>query len=69
MDRINKFIDDLLSERGITKNDRKDLEIEFLDHMMLLKQEYIESGYNESIYVGRLFSYIILYSKSWKYEL
>ena len=48
MDRINKFIDDLLSERGITKDDRKDLEIELLDHMMLLKEEYIEAGYNES---------------------
>lgn len=48
MDRINKFIDDLLSERGITKDDRKDLEVELLDHLMLLKQEYIDSGYNES---------------------
>lgn len=48
MDRINKFIDDLLSERGITKDDRNDLGIELLDHIILLKQEYIESGYDES---------------------
>lgn len=48
MDRINKFIDDLLSERGITKDDRRDLELELLDHMMLLKQEYIDKGYNEA---------------------
>lgn len=48
MDRINKFINDLLSERGITKDDRKDLEIELLDHMMLLKQEYIDNGHDES---------------------
>lgn len=47
MDRINEFINDLLSERGITKDDREDLKIELLDHIMLLKQEYIENGYNE----------------------
>ena len=47
MDRLNDFINDLLSERGITKDDKEDLRIELLDHIMLLKQEYIEEGYDE----------------------
>lgn len=47
MDRINEFITDLLDSRGITKEDREDLKIELLDHMMLLKQEYVENGYDE----------------------
>ncbi|MBS5938766.1 MAG: hypothetical protein KIC47_15470 [Clostridium sp.] len=47
MDRLNEFINDLLSERGITKDDKEDLKIELLDHIILLKQEYIEKGYDE----------------------
>lgn len=48
MDRINQFINDLINSRGITKEDREDLKIEILDHMMLLKQEYIDNGYKEN---------------------
>lgn len=47
MDRINNFIDCLLNQRGITKDDREELRIELLDHLTLLKQEYTGKGYNE----------------------
>ena len=48
MDRINEFITDLLGQRGITKDDMEDLRVELLDHIILLKEEYIDKGYNEN---------------------
>lgn len=48
MNRINKFIDDLLNQRGITKEDKEDLKTELLDHVVLLKEEYLVKGYNDN---------------------
>lgn len=41
------YIKELLNERGINENDKKDLEFEIKDHLMLLKNEYLDKGVAE----------------------
>lgn len=52
MDKINKFLNDLLNQRGLTKDDREDLRIELLDHILLLKQEYMDKGHTEEMAIN-----------------
>lgn len=47
MDRINQFINDILDDRGINKEDKDDLRMELLDHILLLKKEYTDKGLDE----------------------
>lgn len=47
MDRINEFINDILENRGINHDDKEDLKLELLDHILLLKKEYIATGLDE----------------------
>ncbi|MBX4260388.1 hypothetical protein KTC96_22725 (plasmid) [Clostridium estertheticum] len=47
MNAFNSYIKELLDERGINENDKKDLEFEIKDHLMLLKNEYLDRGLSE----------------------
>lgn len=47
MDRIDQFIKDILDNRGINKEDKEDLKLELMDHILLLKNDYIEKGLDE----------------------
>lgn len=47
MDRVESYIKELLYERGINEHDKKDLEFEIKDHLMLLKNEYLDKGLSE----------------------
>lgn len=47
MERINEFINDILDNRGINHDDKEDLRLELLDHILLLKKEYIATGLDE----------------------
>ncbi|NNU75584.1 permease prefix domain 1-containing protein [Clostridium estertheticum] len=47
MDTFNSYIKELLDERGINECDKKDLEFEIRDHLMLLENEYLNKGLSE----------------------
>jgi len=47
MTGFEAFIKELLNERGINEYDRKDLEFEIKDHLMLLKNDYLDKGLSE----------------------
>lgn len=47
MEVFNAYIKELLDERGINEQDKKDLEFEIKDHLMLLENEYLIKGLSE----------------------
>jgi hypothetical protein len=47
MNGFEAYIKELLSERGINEHDKKDLEFEIEDHLLLLKNEYVDKGLSE----------------------
>lgn len=47
MNGFEDYIKELLSERGINEDDKRDLEFEIKDHLLLLKNEYLDKGLSE----------------------
>ncbi|MBU3156437.1 permease prefix domain 1-containing protein [Clostridium estertheticum] len=48
MSGFEVYIKDILNERGINEHDKKDLEFEIKDHLILLKNEYLDKGLSEN---------------------
>jgi hypothetical protein len=48
MSGFEVYIKEILDERGINEHDKKDLEFEIKDHLMLLKNEYLDKGLSEN---------------------
>lgn len=47
MTGFETFIKGLLNQRGINEQDKKDLQFEIEDHLLLLKKEYLDEGLSE----------------------
>lgn len=47
MDKIKKYVDDVVRKLDCTNNERVEYRLQFIDHINLLKEEYIEKGYAE----------------------
>ncbi|MCB2342500.1 permease prefix domain 1-containing protein [Clostridium estertheticum] len=48
MSGFEVYVKDILNERGINEHDKKDLAFEIEDHLMLLKNEYLDKGLSEN---------------------
>ncbi|EPS48776.1 hypothetical protein CFSAN002367_18578 [Clostridium botulinum CFSAN002367] len=44
---FEQFIEDIIDKRGINENDKLELKYEISSHLLLLKNEYLEKGYDE----------------------
>ncbi|KNF10084.1 hypothetical protein CLPU_1c02490 [Gottschalkia purinilytica] len=47
MIELERYVKKILDDRGINKKDKEELSIEILDHLLMLKNEYLEKGYDE----------------------
>lgn len=47
MRKFDAYISELLNERGINDQDKEDLKYEIMDHLILLKDEYLKKGLSE----------------------
>lgn len=47
MHEFDAYISELLNERGINDQDKEDLRCEMMDHLILLKDEYLKKGLSE----------------------
>ncbi|WP_053956431.1 VanZ family protein [Inediibacterium massiliense] len=47
MENFEKYIEHLLEKLECTKSEKEDLQSELLDHLNLLKKEYMQKGYSE----------------------
>ncbi|MBU5483606.1 hypothetical protein KQI86_04640 [Clostridium sp. MSJ-11] len=56
MNDFEIFINKILENSGINDHDKEELKFEFYDHLMLLKEEYIEKGYCEREAISRSIS-------------
>jgi hypothetical protein len=48
MCQFDDYINSILKDLKISKNEKKELAEEFLDHLLMLKQEYLSKGLTES---------------------
>lgn len=47
MNSIEKYVKGILEESQLPKFQREDLKLQFIDHIFLLKEEYMSKGYSE----------------------